>query len=165
MLRVRPFQQSPSMCGPAALKMVLAFFGVQKTERALARLSGATRAKGVPGKGLVHAARTLGLRARIKDRCSFADLHHYVTHRKIPVIVDWFLENDGHYAVVVALTRTHITLQDPAIGRRRTMDLVTFKRVWFDFEGPHLRKPKDIILRRMIVVVDPLTLALYNSEC
>lgn len=155
MLPVRPFKQSRSMCGPASLKMVFQYFGVEKTERTLARLSGATHRKGVPGEWLVRAARVLGFRAHLQDHCTFTDIHRYVHQRKIPVIVDWFLDDDGHYSVVVGLDRRHITLQDPAIGRRRTMDLHTFQRLWFDFDGSYIQKPQNIILRRMIVVYPP----------
>jgi predicted double-glycine peptidase len=151
LLNVRPFQETSGFCGPASLKMVLAYYGVRKSERALARLAGATRSRGVEAPGLAKAARRLGFTARIKDRATLADVKRHIK-KGIPVIVDWFSKDDGHYSVVVGITGSTIYLQDPEIGRVRAMDTKTFKRVWFDFPGDILRSKNAVILQRMLVV-------------
>lgn len=151
LLRVKAFQETPGWCGPASLKMVLAYYGVRKSERALARLSGATRTQGVEAPALAKVARKLGFSALIKDRATLADIKKYLK-AGTPVIVDWFSHDDGHYSVVVGLTRDTIYLQDPEIGRLRTMDIKTFKRVWFDFPGDVLRSKSAVILQRMLVI-------------
>ncbi|MBI2278604.1 MAG: C39 family peptidase [Candidatus Brennerbacteria bacterium] len=151
LLNVKPFRETSGFCGPASLKMVLAYYGVRKSERALARLAGATRSQGVEAPGLVKAARRLGFIARIKDRATLADIKKYI-RKCIPVIVDWFSNDDGHYSVVVGITKSTIYLQDPEIGRVRAMDTKTFKRVWFDFPGDILRSKNAVVLQRMLVV-------------
>lgn len=152
MLKVKPHRQSHGFCGPATLKMVLAYYGVDRSERALARLAGATREFGVDAPGLMRAARALGFRARVRDHATFSDIRRYVIDRKMPVIVDWFSADEGHYSVVVHVDRRHIYLQDPELGRVRKMRRGDFRRIWFDFSTDYLRKKRDLQLRRMIVV-------------
>jgi len=152
MLNVKPFRQTSGFCGPASLKMVLEYYGVKKSEKDLARLSDATSAKGVGAEGLLKAANLLGFKGFFKDFSDIKDIETYVIKKKIPVIVDWFSTDDGHYSVVMYIDQKKIYLQDPDIGRLRTMDLDTFKRVWFDFPGDFLRLKDNIIIRRMIVI-------------
>lgn len=151
LLNVKPFQETAGWCGPSSLKMVLGYYGVRKSERALARLSGATRTKGVEASGLAKAARRLGFNAVIKDRATLSDIKKFI-EKGIPVIVDWFSNDDGHYSVVVGVTPRAIYLQDPEIRGVRKMDITTFKRVWFDFPGDMLRSKSAVILQRMLVV-------------
>ena len=152
MLKIKPFKQSASFCGPASLKMVLEYFGIKKTEKEIAKLCGATKEKGVGAAGLLEAARKLGLKGFVKDFSEIEDLKKYVLKKKIPVIVDWFQGGDGHYSVGVGIDRKNIWLQDPEIGKIKKLDLETFKRVWFDFPGNFLKSKNQIIIRRMVVV-------------
>ncbi len=140
------------MCGPAALFMVADFYGVKTSEKELAEFSGCTPEKGTSAEGLAAAAKKIGLNATIKNNATLADIRHWVTGKKVPVIVDWFSEDEGHYSVVVGINNKHIYMQDPELGRMRTMDLDAFRRVWFDFPGAYIRSPADLILRRMIVI-------------
>jgi len=151
MLKVKPFLQTAGFCGPASLKMVLDFFGIKKSEKELIKLSGASREKGVGAKGLLKAAKKLGLKSFIKDFADFSDIKKYLA-KEIPVIVDWFSQDEGHYSVVVGLDQKYIYLQDPQIAKIKKIDLKTFKRVWFDFPGQFLKRKNDIIIRRLIVV-------------
>lgn len=151
LLSVKPFQETAGWCGPASLKMVLAYYGVRKSERALARLSSATRSQGVEAPRLAKAARRLGFNALIKDRATLSDIKKFI-NKGIPVIVDWFSNDDGHYSVVVGVTPRTICLQDPEIRGVRKMDIKTFKRVWFDFPGDMLRSKNAVILQRMLVI-------------
>ena len=151
LLSVKPFRETPGYCGPASLKMVLEYFGIHISEKKLARLTGATRVKGVEALGLARAARMLGCKAHIKDSATFADIHAYLK-RKVPVIVDWFSMDDGHYSVVVGMDRRKIYLQDPEVAQVRAMDLQTFKRVWFDFPHDYLRSKNDLLIRRLIAI-------------
>jgi predicted double-glycine peptidase len=132
--------------------MVLAYYGVRATEQELGRRAQTTVRRGTTGERLVRAARALGFQAYLKDRVSLAELRRLVVKQRVPVIVNWFSEDDGHYSVVVHLDRKNIYLNDPELKRVRKLDLLTFRRVWFDFDGDFFRSPKDLILRRIIVV-------------
>ena len=152
MLNVKPFKQKSGFCGPASLKMVLNYYGINKTEKELIKLSGATKSKGVGPKGILKAAKKLGFKGFCKDFSSLAEIRKYTIKKKIPIIVDWFSKDEGHYSVVIGIEKENIYLQDPSLGFRRAMKLSTFKRVWFDFPGPFIKSKNDIIIRRMIVI-------------
>ncbi len=151
MIKIKSFRQTSGYCGPASLKMVLGYYGVNKSESALAKLSGATRSRGVDAKNLLRVSVKLGFKGRVKDYASINDIKRYVK-RDIPVIVNWFSHDDGHYSVAVGLDRRYIYLQDPEIGKIRKLNLEVFKRVWFDFSGKFLSYRKNPIIRRLIVI-------------
>ncbi len=140
------------MCGPACLKMVLEFLGEEHSERSLGKLAGTTKKDGTPGEGLVKAAKKLGFRAKIKDHATPADVRKYVTGKKIPVIIDWFYQDCGHYSVVVGADKTHLQYIDPVDGKIHAMSWKHFMTIWFDFNGPYPRREKDMILQRIIVI-------------
>ncbi len=157
MLTITPYeQQYPGTCGPASLKMVLAYFDIQKTEMELMTLSSATPEHGVDATGLIQAAQHYGLNGFYKDNATLDDIRKYVLQEKIPVIIDWFSVTqagaDGHYSVVVDITNTTISFLDPEFGTLRAMDVPTFFRCWFDFPGNYITSKDDLILRRMIII-------------
>lgn len=151
MLAVKPFQQSSGLCGPASLKMVLEYFGVKKSEKELAKLSKAHPHHGTTAANLVAAAKKLEFKAHYKDFSSLKEIKKYLD-KKIPVIVDWWSVDDGHYSVVAGLDKKFIYLQDPELGKINKLDLITFQRNWFDFEGEILKKNQAVFVRRLIVV-------------
>lgn len=151
MIKLKPFRQTPGLCGPASLKMVMDYYGVSISEEKLARLSGASKKKGVSIKGLIKAAKHFGFKTFLKQNSSLKDLEQFV-NKKIPVIVDWFYEDEGHYSVVADIDNKNIVLMDPALGGKRKMPVEKFLRLWFDFPGKFIKKPDDLILRLMLVV-------------
>jgi ABC-type bacteriocin/lantibiotic exporter with double-glycine peptidase domain len=163
-LRVQPFKQSRAMCGPACLKMILAYFGGRATEKSIADLCRTSPVSGTTGLNLVRAAQRLGLDSRIIDRASFSTIECWLGHG-VPVIVDWMSVlrvGDsrtqwacGHYSVVYGINKTHLWLQDPAIGRGRKMLRRNFLNVWFDFKRVLPRRPDDLIIRRLIIAAPP----------
>lgn len=152
MLKVKPFRQSPGMCGPASLKMVLEFYGLNMRESTLVKLTHASPARGVSSASLVRVAKKFGFRGFHRDMCTIGDIKEYVLKKKIPVIVDWFSVNDGHYSVVIGFDDEFIYMQDPELGHRRKMKLKTFKRVWFDFPGDFMNDKRRLSIREMIVI-------------
>lgn len=150
MLKLKPFRETPGLCGPASLKIVMDYYGVSVSEAEIAKEAGATQEKGVSIAGLIKAAKHFGFKALIKENSSLDDLNYYVK-KEVPVIVDWFSEDDGHYSVVADLDNKYIYLQDPQIKKIRKIKKYDFMRVWFDFPGDHIKTPKDLILRLMLV--------------
>ncbi len=157
LLNTPHFQETlnAGMCGPAALKIVCDYFDVPMTEKELAKLCGTTKDNGTTGKQLVVAAKKLGFKAAIRDYSTYKDIERLLK-AGVPPIVDWFSAEgtvaDGHFSVVCGLTTTHIILEDPEIGRRRKITRDDFMRVWFDFDVDTLRRPSDILIRRLIVI-------------
>lgn len=150
-LPIKPVRQTPGFCGPASLHMVLSYFDVSTTEQTLARLAKSTRKAGTTAKGLLSAAKKFGFKGKVQDNASFKDIQKWLD-KKIPVIIDWFSGDDGHYSVVVGLTKQHIFFQDPEIAGIRKINRTTFKRLWFDFPGNFITSPKDVIIRRLIII-------------
>ncbi len=161
-LKVKPFQETlnASMCGPASLKIVLKYYGMEATEKELARLAGASSNLGADDKGLALAAKHFGFKVKIKNNSSFKDIEKWLD-KKAPVIVNWFTRGrkdysdsdiaDGHYSVIAGLDDQSIYLQDPEIGKIRKLKRDDFMRVWFDFRGEYI-KPNELIVKQIIVV-------------
>lgn len=152
MYKTKPFQQRPGFCGIASLKIILNFFGINKTEKQIIKMSVTTPAKGIEAEDLVKVAKKFKLKAFIKDRAEIKDIKRYVKEKKIPIIVEWFLEDDGHFSVVIDIDKENIYLQDPDLGYMRAMRIPVFMRVWFSFPGKYMKSEYDIRLRRMIVI-------------
>lgn len=167
LLKLEPFQETlhASMCGPASLKIVLDYYGVHKTEKELAELTGLVPGLGVDDAGIAKAAEALGFKVEIKNESSLSDIEEWL-EKKAPVIVDWFTRGrsdysdseiaDGHYSVVIGLDAEHIYLQDPEIGKIRELKREDFVKVWFDFSGEYMQ-PNELIIRQLIAVYqDPM---------
>jgi len=46
MIKLKPFRETPGLCGPASLKMILDYYGVSVSEEDLAKVCGASKEKG-----------------------------------------------------------------------------------------------------------------------
>ncbi|OGF70412.1 hypothetical protein A3H65_01465 [Candidatus Giovannonibacteria bacterium RIFCSPLOWO2_02_FULL_45_14] len=158
-LNVKPFQETlnTGMCGLASLKMVLDFYGVSKTEKELAELCGTDAKLGTDEEGIKKAAESLGFKVEIKNNSSFEDIQSRLD-KEVPIVVNWFTRGvddfgvpDGHYSVVVGLDDVNIYLQDPEIGKLRTLEREDFLKVWFDFRGETI-KPEELIIRQIIAI-------------
>jgi predicted double-glycine peptidase len=150
LLRIKPFRQSRGECGPASLKMVLEYYGIIKSERELIKLTKSDKT-GTRAKNIILVAKSLGMKAYIKDNSNIKEISELVK-KGIPVIVDWFSHDEGHYSVVVGIDKENIYILDPELGHIRAMKCATFIRTWFDFEGQYIKTSKELILRRIIVI-------------
>ena len=150
-LPVKAHRQKPSLCGPSCLKMIFRYYGTHATEAQVARVAKSTWFLGTSIEGMKKAANHYGFTLRTKDNASFSDIQKLLK-KGIPPIADWWSETDGHYSVVVGLDAKNIYLQDPELGKIRTMDRRTFYRCWFDFPKDFIRHPGDIQLRRLLIV-------------
>ncbi|MFH1392263.1 MAG: C39 family peptidase [bacterium] len=162
MLKVKPFQETlhASMCGPASLKIVLSYYGIEKSEQEIAKLCQNDKDLGVNDKKIKKAAEQFGFKVIIKNNSSFSDIAKWLD-KKVPVVVNWFTKGrkdysdsevaDGHYSVVAGLDEQFIYLQDPEIGKIRKLKKQDFMRVWFDFRGDYV-KPSELIIRQIIAI-------------
>ncbi len=162
-LPIKPFQETlyGSFCGPAVIKMVLDFYGIEKTEAEVAALSNKDPDLGICDRDIKRVLESFGLKVEIKSFASFEDIQAAL-NRKIPVIVNWMTRGrynydedvvaEGHYSVVCGLDEINIYLQDPEVGRMRTIPKNDFIRVWFDFTSDHIEKWDDMVIRQIITV-------------
>lgn len=163
LLQVKPFQETlhGSFCGPAVIKMVLDYYGIEKSEAEVAQLSNKHQDLGISANDIRKVFEDFNLRVEIKNFSSFADIR-FALNNNAPVIVDWMTRGrndydedelvDGHYSVVVALDEDSIYLQDPEVGRIRKIPQTDFIRVWFDFTTDYIEKWEDMVIRQMIAV-------------
>jgi len=155
---VPPYEQSrEGYCGPACLKMVLAYYQIDKSEEELVDLTSCTERHGATSEGILEAAQYCGLEGMIRDHSTLENIREMVNEREVPVIVDWFSMTpreggDGHYSVVIGLDTSNIYLIDPEGGKERAIKRNIFRRHWFDFPGDYLRENGDAILQRMLVL-------------
>ncbi len=161
-LKIKPFQETlnAGMCGPASLKMVLDYYGIEKSEKELAKLCRHNINLGVDDKKIKKVAESLLFKVKIKNNSSFKDIEKWLD-KGVPVIVDWLTKGrqdysesevaDGHYSVVCGLDNNNIYLQDPEIGKIRKLKQDDFMRVWFDFRGEYI-KQKELIIRQIIAI-------------
>lgn len=163
LLPVKPFQETlhGSFCGPAVIKMVLDFYGIEKTESEVAGLSNKDEDLGISDQDIKRVLENSGLKVEIKNYADFEDIQTALD-KKAPVIIDWMTRGrydyeedevaDGHYSVVVGMDEENIFLQDPEVGRVRKIPKEDFIRVWFDFTSDHIEKWEDMVIRQMIAV-------------
>jgi ATP-binding cassette subfamily B protein len=128
-------QQEANTCGPACLRMVLGYYGVQASEHEVARDCGTTII-GTDRRGLVVAAIHRGLAARSEDRVTCDDLEDYVK-RRAPVIavVDpdklyGRLPNFPHSVVLVGIDADTVAYHDPARGPNLAVSRSHFAQAW-----------------------------------
>jgi ABC-type bacteriocin/lantibiotic exporter with double-glycine peptidase domain len=148
------------MCGPASLKIVLGYYGIQKSEQELAELVGVTRGIGADDKSITRAAETLGFKTLVKNESDYSDVENWLS-KGVPVILNWLTRGrqeyppeemaDGHYSVVSGLDDEYIYLQDPEVGGPRKIARDDFMKVWFDFTGEFI-KADELVIRQMIVI-------------
>ena len=163
-LKLKPFQETlnNSMCGPASLKIALEYYGVEVTEKELAKLSKWNKDLGIGEEGIKKAASSFGFKVKIKNNSNFKNIEKWLD-QKVSVIVNWFTRGrkdysdsdiaDGHYSVVAGLDDKFIYLQDPEIGKIRKLKRNDFIKVWFDFRGEYI-KPSELIVRQIIAVYE-----------
>ena len=162
LLNVKPFQETmgEGMCGPASLKIVLNYYGLEKSEAELAELCNTTKEMGTNEENLRKAAESLGFKVETKVHSTFEDIQYWLD-KNVPVIVDWFTRGridydestvaDGHYSVVVGLDEEYIYIEDPELGNMRKMKLEDFMVVWFDFKGKTIN-PNELVIRELIAI-------------
>lgn len=126
--------------------MVLGYYGTNATEEEIGRRAKTTVSHGTSPDNLLRAARAYGFDGRWKGNGTIADLRGWFD-AGVPVIVNWFSTNEGHYSVVVGVDDARVVLADPETGNRRSLDHETFMRVWFDFPFPWIEKPSQLRIR------------------
>ncbi len=150
MIKLKIFEQTKGMCGPASLRMVFDYYGLKLSEKELAQKSGASVSKGASPDDLIKAVKSSDWHGFFKEGGRLKELEYFVS-RNMPVVVDWFSEYEGHYSVVTGVDRKFVYLADPEFGRINKIFRDRFLNVWFDFEGPYIRHSKKLHFGWMLV--------------
>jgi len=151
-LPIELFKQSEGFCGPTSLRMVLAYYGTEKTEDELVNLMSATREYGCDPTDIVSAATRLGFDAQYKDRSSIEEVTSFID-QKNPVIVQWFSpEENGHYSVISGYEDDNLVMVDPLTGSIRKITSQDFLNRWFELDSYPPQNPANFKLRELIVI-------------
>ncbi|HQU08287.1 MAG TPA: cysteine peptidase family C39 domain-containing protein [Candidatus Paceibacterota bacterium] len=132
-------QQTKYSCGPAALQMVLEYFGSTCQQRVLAKQMRAQPVIGTSTAHMVRAAARRGFCCYVNDRSSLDDIRYFLT-KKLPPIVR-FVEpttEDDHYAVVSGINNRSIILNDPWNGENFRITHKEFIRRWHSEDHSHV---------------------------
>ena len=138
-------------CGAACLKMVMAFWGVKRSETLLARDTRATKAVGATHQGMISAARKQGFSVHTREHSSLHDLRRFL-NQGLATIVHFIEPSDnetaGHYAVVTGMTREKIIFNDPWNGSRFSLRHKNFKKRWYASQGRYRYRRWLIVLKK-----------------
>lgn len=151
-IKMIPFKQGPASCGPASLRILLAYFGLEYEEKYLSKLCGTTHL-GTEHEGMIKAAETLGAKVKAK-RGSIKEIRRLVMEERIPVIVGWWSDNDkgepekvtpendeGHFSVIYHFDKRFIYMMDPETKTgRRKISIKRFLEKWWDADGADYKK-------------------------
>ena len=127
-------QSDDSTCGPASLRMVMSFYGLDLSEEDLAGACGHSYELGCKSEDMACAARELGFEVLLKNNSTIDELSRLV-NAGVPVIVDWFCGDppEGHSSVVIGVSEKNIYILDPYLEEMRVVAKEDFRRCWFDF--------------------------------
>jgi len=159
MINVQHFRQTDSSrCGPAVVKMLLNYYGIEATEDELCKRCDHSYELGCEDVGMIKAFQSYDLAVKVYNNCTLEDLEYWIQHH-IPVIVDWFASGatiedcaNGHSSIVVDIDREYVYLLDPTDPKIYSIKRDDFLRVWFDWRrSPFITKWEEMILRQIIV--------------
>jgi predicted double-glycine peptidase len=168
-------QARPWSCGAAALMAALLYFGVyDDPESILDAELGVTPEEGTRVESIVAEARRYGLQADARVGLTFDDLERGLSRGDVVIVAvqawsttavtDWRTNwEDGHYVVLVGLSRDRVYVMDPSV--RTGYGYLTrdqFLARWhdYDLEGGH----RTIFDRLGIVLRGGARLAHYPAE-
>jgi DNA-binding MarR family transcriptional regulator len=150
-------QATDYTCSASALQGVLAYYGSDVTEAALATELGATPEDGAPPEAIERVARAHQLDATARDGVTRAELAAEIAARR-PVIVDlqawsdaprasWADDwDDGHYAVLIAIDGDTLVFEDPSLaGKHSILSADELDARWHD-EDAHRRHSHTAIV-------------------
>jgi len=168
-------QARPWSCGAAALMAALLYFGVyDDPESTLDAELGVTPEEGTRVDSIVAEARRYGLQADARVGLSFADLEGGLSRGDVVIVAlqawasnavtDWRTNwEDGHYVVVVGLSRDRVYVMDPSV--RTGYGFLTrdqFVQRWHDYDLD--RGHRTTFERLGIVIRGGARLARYPAE-
>jgi ABC-type bacteriocin/lantibiotic exporter with double-glycine peptidase domain len=123
-------QQNDWYCGPACLQMVLGYFGIRKSQDALAKMAKTNKRTGTTRANLLKTLRRQKLIARQTEKLALADLHRKTADYIILINYPELSENIDHYALVKGFTSKSVLFNDPWYGATYHMPIRTFAKRW-----------------------------------
>lgn len=138
-------QELSFSCGAGALRSVLHYFNIKKTEEEVRKVAKTNEDDGTRTQNLIKAARHFGLETKAKYNMDEQNLKDWLDEKK-PVIIcfqawgnkkQYKDKKSGHYAVVIGYDEENVYLQDPAIHtkHRGHIPWKEFIKRWHDVDA------------------------------
>ena len=149
-------QSDDSTCGPASLKMIFAYYGVDISEKEIAYACNHTYEFGCQGEDMVCAANHFGFEVYLKNNSTIEEIERLIDVN-VPVIVDWFCGDppEGHSSVCIGYSENNLFILDPYIEEMRVVNKSDFVRCWFDFRNIPISPSPDNLYVAQIIVLRP----------
>lgn len=139
-------------CGPACLRMVLAYFGKKWSIGQIIRNSGTTAKYGTSPRKMVSAAKRAGLIVRVSKNSTLQEIRKQLDFGR-PVVVCYRepAYNEGHYAVAVGYRSDKFIFNDPWHGQNFLIKADDFLKRWgITFRGRRYRRWLMSVERRVV---------------
>jgi predicted double-glycine peptidase len=130
-------QQRDYWCGPACVQMLVSHYRtVVPTQRSLAKHLGTNPRTGTSRRAIVAYLRKAGFHVQARSNGTLRNLQQALQAHAWPMVLYQETDtiepetNGPHYAVVISVTKTAVTLRDPSYGRNFTLSRSAFRRNW-----------------------------------
>lgn len=125
-------QETDFSCAVACFRMVLAAYGIIKSETELRVLCDCT-ILGTSALALIQAARELGFTASRKYSLRLEDLRDFTAQGYFPIVYG-VMTADVHSLVITAVSESDVAVLDPKVGARR-IALAEFSELWLPMKN------------------------------
>jgi ABC-type bacteriocin/lantibiotic exporter with double-glycine peptidase domain len=124
-------QEAEWTCGAAVMRMVLASFGIHKTEKQLISSLETNKQIGTWEFELPKLAEKYKLTYFVERNGTIANLRRYLKDG-FRIIVCYYIiqDREAHFAVLHKINTKYIFLHDPWFGKDHKFELPYFRKVW-----------------------------------
>lgn len=128
-------QKDDWTCGPAFLKVVLDYFGIEKDISTLIKELGTTRNDGTDESSIVKLLKKYKLKFIVKENTSLDDLRGYLKDHLV-VVCFWVpFYKFSHYSIVKGVDSERIYFHDTWFDPNHSYKIDYFLRNWWDEES------------------------------
>ncbi len=145
-LKLKVFRQTKEgYCGPDSIKTVLDYYGLNKSEREIAKAVCVTKKEGCTPQQIISGMKKFGLNAYYKKDSTLKQIKDLLK-KNIPPMIYWGRHGEGHYSVITGIGKNNVWIADPENKKVINLKMKYFLRRWIDVE-----KSKD---KREIIVIE-----------
>jgi ABC-type bacteriocin/lantibiotic exporter with double-glycine peptidase domain len=127
-----PVRQTPGLCGPATLKILLQHLDKEYSEDELAKLCKVTPDTATSHDKIIDGAKAIGGVVETKIGGTIDDLRGYIEN-EIPVMVGWKDAKGDHYGVIYEIGKLKVFMMDPETESGiRIIPIPEFEAMWHD---------------------------------
>ena len=127
-------QKNDWTCGPAVVRIILDYYGIEATVAELVKQLRTTRS-GTTHKQILRLFRKKGLKFIAKENASISNLKKYTKNHWVIVAYRIPFQGDYHYSIVKNINSKKIIFHDTWFGSNHGYTLKNFHKNWRDDES------------------------------